>query len=315
MFSKTLLEINGHMIEYREETLTGIRCRISPSREDRALNDLRTPGAAEIKEPCPFCPENVERTTPCFENGERIHVGESTTFPNIYPFGENHIVTVITKEHCPCEITEKQILDSLKGQFLGLKERKGFASINWNYLPSAGASMIHPHLQGLSDTVPTYLISLYIKRSGEYFERTGTNYWLSLSDSEKESERYLFGDEIIWCANPVPIGEKEIRGYLPFCSFKDFENFIPEIAKGIGRVIRIYEEAGNHAFNMAIRFGKDEHERYFRAFVSMIARINPNPLSISDSAFMERLHFEPVVMTVPETIGKKDGTMNCDIRK
>ncbi|WP_048150486.1 galactose-1-phosphate uridylyltransferase [Methanolacinia paynteri] len=306
MFSKALLDINGRKIEYREETLTGIRCRICPSREERGLNDLRIPEALEMNESCPFCPENIEKDTPCFETGERIHVGESTTFPNIYPFGENHIVTVITREHCPHEITENQILDSLKGQFLGLKEKEGFATINWNYLSSAGASMIHPHLQGFSEGIPTYLTSLYINRSKEYFDRTGSNYWLSVAESEKESERYLFGDEITWCANPVPTGEKEIRGYLPFCSFNDFEEFIPEIAGGIRRVMEIYKNAGNHALNMAIRFGKDEHERYFRAFVSIIARINPNPESISDSAFMERLHFEPVVMTVPEDLKRID---------
>ena len=306
MFSKISLDINGQKAEYREEILTGIRCRISPSREERGLNALRIPETAAMKESCPFCPENIEKVTPCFENGTRIHVGESTTFPNIYPFGENHIVTVITEEHCPKEITERQICDSLKGQYLGLKEKNGFASINWNNLPSAGASMIHPHLQGLSDRMPTYLTSLYIEKSREYFERTGTNYWPSLIESEKESDRYLFGDEVIWCANPVPLGEKEIRGYLPFSSFDRLEDFIPVIAGGIRRVIGIYEKAGNHAFNLSIRFGKEENEKYFRAFVSMIARIDPNPLSISDSAFMERLHFEPVVMTLPETIKKRD---------
>ena len=36
----------------------------------------------------------------------------------------------------------------------------------------------------------------------------------------------------------------------------------------------------------------------------MISRINPNPSSTSDSAFMERLHLEPVVMTLPEDLGK-----------
>jgi UDPglucose--hexose-1-phosphate uridylyltransferase len=306
MFSKISLEIKGQKAECREEILTGIRCRISPSREERGLNELRIPETPAMKESCPFCQENIEKFTPRFENGTRIHVGESTTFPNIYPFGENHIITVITKEHCPQEITERQILDSLKGQYLGLKGKNGFASINWNYLPSAGASMLHPHLQGLSDSAPTYLTSLYMERSKKYFEKMGTNYWHSLIEAERESERYLFGDEIIWCANPVPIGEKEIRGYLPFSSFDHFEEFIPGIAHGIRRVIGIYKRAGNHAFNLSVRFGKEENEKYFRAFVSIIARINPNPMSTSDSAFMERLHLEPVVMTLPEKIKKRD---------
>jgi hypothetical protein len=36
----------------------------------------------------------------------------------------------------------------------------------------------------------------------------------------------------------------------------------------------------------------------------MIARINPNASSISDTAFMERLHLEPVILTLPEEVGR-----------
>lgn len=301
MFTITPLDSFGKNAELRQEKLTGIRCRISPAREERELNNLKALTIADTVH-CPFCPENIESDTPCFENGERICIGESTTFPNSFPFGENHIVTVMTKEHFPAHFTNRQISDSLQGQFTGLKANDGYTTINWNCLPSAGASMIHPHLQGLSERIPTYLTSLYIDNSRKYREKEGSNYWLSLAESERESERYLFGDEIPWCASPVPLGEKEIRGYLPFCSFDDFEEYIPEISKGIEKVIRIYKQAGNQAFNMTIRFGKSCDKDYFRGFVSMIARINPNPASISDTAFMERLHLEPVIMTMPESI-------------
>jgi len=301
MFSKTPLELYGQKAECRKETLTGISCRICPSRGERGLNNFK-PFFVPEDERCVFCPENIEKFTPCFENGERIHIGESTTFPNSFPFGEEHIVTVMTTKHSPSRLTARQISDSLQGQFMALEGNKGYVSINWNYLPSAGASMIHPHLQGFSGRTPTYLTSLYIDKSREYIEKTGINYWISLAESEKESERYLFGDEIAWCASPVPIGEKEIRGYLPICSIEDFEEYIPEISEGIRRVIEIYNRASNHAYNMAIRFGRSQDDSCFRGFVSMIARIDPNPLSISDTAFMERLHFEPVVMTLPEEI-------------
>ena len=307
MFSITRINLHGQNTEFREDNLTGLRCRISPFREERNLNHFKTSDTFSKSETCPFCPDNIENDTPCFDNGERIKTGESVTFPNSFPFGENHIVTVMTREHCPGEITEKQITDSLIGQYKGLYEKGDYNSINWNYLTSAGASMIHPHLQGFSGRVPTYLNSLYIEKSREFFQKTGKNYWQLLSESEKGSERYLFGDEIIWCANPVPLGEKEIRGYLPFCSFEDFEDYIPGISKGIKKVIEIYQKAGNHAFNMSIRFGKSSHDSYFRAHISMIARIDPNPMSLSDSAFMERLHFEPVIITVPEIIRERYG--------
>lgn len=302
MFSRELLETDGQIIEFREEILTGLRCRISTSRGERSLNSPGIFEPLDENHTCPFCPDRINKETPCFEDGGRIHVGESVTFPNSFPFGRNHIVTVVTREHLPEEITESQIRDSLTGQYLALVDKGGFATINWNFLPSAGASMIHPHIQGLADENPTYLTSLYIEGSRRYLKKYGENYWPSLVESERGSERYLFGDEITWAASPVPLGEKEIRGYLPVCSFDEFYDFIPLAAKGLKKVIRIYERAGNRAFNMAIKFGRTGDEEYFCSFISMIARINPNPMCFSDSAFMERLHLEPVIMTVPEEI-------------
>ena len=55
---------------------------------------------------------------------------------------------------------------------------------------------------------------------------------------------------------------------------------------------------------MAVYFEKKSDEETFSAFCSIIARINPNPASMTDSAFMERLHCEPVVMTLPEEFGR-----------
>ena len=76
------------------------------------------------------------------------------------------------------------------------------------------------------------------------------------------------------------------------------------LARGILEIISLYRELGTHAFNMSIFFDKSGNDHGFRAFCSMISRINPNPSSTSDSAFMERLHLEPVIMTLPEDLGK-----------
>jgi len=55
---------------------------------------------------------------------------------------------------------------------------------------------------------------------------------------------------------------------------------------------------------MTFFFDKKGCDHGFRAFCSMISRINPNPSSTADSAFMERLHLEPVILTLPEDLGK-----------
>lgn len=302
MFSEEILNSQNFSLHYRCETLTGFKCRISPTRLIRGIDSSFSPKSSG--EVCHFCPENIFADTPVFENNERIISGESVTFPNLYPFAKVHVVTVITKEHSPKKYTVKQISDVLYGQYTALKEKTGFPSVNWNNLPSAGASMIHPHLQGICDDSPSYATGIYIKKSRQYLTDNGKNYWEGLKEEEKKSKRYLFGDKIIWSANPVPFGEKEIRGYLPISSISEFGSYIDEFASGLIKIINYYKELGHYAFNMTLRFDRDDSDGAFLAFASIIARINPSPQLTSDSAFMERLHFEPVVMTVPEDIGE-----------
>jgi len=287
-------------IRFREELATGIRCRISTTRKERMINRTERPSYDSDLVPCPFCPERVCTETPVFPNGSRIIVGDSVTFPNLYPFAHRHVVTVITREHNPMGFTKQQIRDALSGQVQALSAGEGYPAINWNYLPSAGASMVHPHMQGIADSKPSFLTERYILAGRKVLAEKKVNYWENLRSSEQNSPRYLFGDEICWCAAPVPIGEKEIRGYLPFATIDEFGAFINPAADGILQVIRLFEATGSFAFNLAIRFDCPKNDGSFRAFISMIARINPNPKSTSDSAFMERMHFEPVVMTLPE---------------
>ena len=78
---------------------------------------------------------------------------------------------------------------------------------------------------------------------------------------------------------------------------------IDSLAQGILEVLSLYRKLGTHAFNMAIYFAIEKTEE-FSAFCSLISRINPNPLSTSDSAFMERLHNEPIILTLPEDLGR-----------
>jgi hypothetical protein len=53
---------------------------------------------------------------------------------------------------------------------------------------------------------------------------------------------------------------------------------------------------------MSVFFVPSERRKDFRAFCSLIARINPNPTSLSDTSFMERLHLEPLILTSPEDL-------------
>ncbi|MDD1699485.1 MAG: galactose-1-phosphate uridylyltransferase [Methanoregula sp.] len=302
MFSVREVVTSRGTLQYREEHLTGIRCRISPDRLKRQINQtLYIPSKPEG---CPFCRDAVFSVTPTFPDGRRITRGESVTFPNLFPFGEGHVVTVITREHSVTDFTHRQIVDALLAQLDALRQVDGYASINWNFLPSAGASLVHPHMQGLSDSCPSRIVSGYISAGEQFRREKGRNYWDAVIEQEKSSDRYLFGDEMLWSAHAVPVGEREVRGILRISTIDEMENYVDLAAKGILEIISLYRQLGTYAFNMSLFFDKKGCDHGFHAFCSMISRINPNPMSTGDSAFMERLHLEPVILTLPEDLGK-----------
>jgi UDPglucose--hexose-1-phosphate uridylyltransferase len=301
MFTVQELRLGNSVLQYREEQLTGLRCRISPDRTKRGLDVPYSYSPDRVG--CPFCPDQVFLVTPEFPGGGRIRLGESITFPNLYPFASHHTVTVITSEHVVDFFTKKQLSEAFLSQVSSLSKAGGYPSINWNYLPSAGASLAHPHLQGIADKQPSVLAGKYMDNGKRYQERYGRCYWDAWREHEEGSERYLFGDEICWTAHAVPLGEREVRGVLPVATLEDCEPYLDALVEGILSVISLYRDLGTHAFNLSVFFEKGGSDQGFRAFCSIISRINPNSRSLADSAFMERLHLEPVILTLPEDLG------------
>ncbi|MDD1671883.1 MAG: galactose-1-phosphate uridylyltransferase [Methanomicrobiales archaeon] len=299
MFSHEEIRTGQGTLQYRRDTVTGISCRISSERIKRGIDQI--PAVTYIPEGCPFCPGRVEQVTPTFADGSRIIHGESVTFPNLFPFAAWHTVTVITREHAVERFTRQQLVDALTGQVESLLPHQGYASINWNFLPSSGASLAHPHLQGMVDRYPSARVRCYLEGAGKYQEEWGRPYWTDFREHERDSDRYLFGDDILWVANAVPVGEREVLGVLPGATLGEFAAVIPRCADGILAVIDLYRSLGTYAFNMSLFFDARQGSD-FSAFCSMIARINPNAASLSDSSFMERLHIEPLILTSPEEL-------------
>lgn len=296
---------NGpHPLQYRRERLTGLSCTISPGRLLRGLDHPSAPPERDQQD-CPFCPGRLEAETPTFPDGTRIRRGESVTFPNRYPFAERHTVGVICRSHEVERLTPRQLSDALEGVAASLEGAPGYPSINWNYLASAGASMPHPHLQGLADRRPSRIQGLYVDASARYCARHGRRYRDDLAAHEAGTDRWLFDGDVPFVASAVPLGEREARGLLPVATLDEAGPYLAPLADGICRVIDLYRSFGTQAFNVAVFFDRPGPDRGFAAFCSVIARINPNPASISDSAFMERLHQHPVVMTLPEELGSR----------
>jgi galactose-1-phosphate uridylyltransferase len=302
MFSVTELKTGEGTLQYRRDWLTGLSCRISSERIKRGIDQA----APVVSSPpgCPFCPDQVRSATPVFPGGERITVGESVTFPNLFPFAAWHTVTVISRDHTVGEFSRDQLGDAFRGSIRSLQGQKGYPSINWNYLPSAGASLAHPHLQGLVDPRPSLLADRYHAGCELYYRGWGSLYWDDLRSRERDGPRYLFGEEILWLAHAVPLGEREVRALLPIRTLGELEPFLDTFVEGLRKVIGFSRSLGTSAFNLSLFFDREGEDRGFRAFCSIIARINPNPASLSDSSFMERLHLEPLILTAPEEVAR-----------
>jgi galactose-1-phosphate uridylyltransferase len=288
------------LLQRRTEHLTGLHSRISPDRKKRGIDCAAK--MPSTRRGCPFCPDRVFEETTMFPDGSRILRGESVTFPNRFPFSPWHTVTVMTRAHAVRKLTQRQMEDALAAQVQSLLGIRGYPSINCNYLSTSGATLAHPHLQGLVDVRPSTLLGLFLTGSRRYRRRTGRSYWDDLVAHERGAERFLFGTEIPWIASAVPLGEREVRGILPVATIDEVVPLVPRLAADILQVIDTYASQGTRAFNFSIFFDRQPSRGEFRAFCSMIARISPNVQSISDSAFMERIHLEPVVLTFPEEL-------------
>ena len=78
------------------------------------------------------------------------------------------------------------------------------------------------------------------------------NYWDAVKMNERVSDRYLFGDEMLWSAHAVPVGEREVRGILPVSTIDEMENYVDLACSGDTRNHFTVLQTGYYAFNMSL---------------------------------------------------------------
>ena len=158
-------------LEVRRDPLLGDASIYSPMLRDKAQaffgqNDpeLIRSIAEETAGSCIFCGESVETKTAKYPSalipGGMIRKGEAVLFANLFSVGKYHPVIVISKAHFlkPSELTAEIIANGFRAALEFLKavsERDAtadYATVNANYLLPAGASIVHPHISGLSST-------------------------------------------------------------------------------------------------------------------------------------------------------------------
>lgn len=306
-------------LETRWDPLTGRSVRILnlPIQKFDLWNmeEILQKGGPQV---CPFCPETLEKLTPKFPPDflpdGRLKVGEACLFPNRIPFDKYCAVVVFGKQHYVplSDFNEDMVFHAFTASLHFLRRiitkdsSARFFSINWNYLPMAGGSIIHPHLQILAGAFPTYYQKILIQASARYKKRWGTIYWDDLIREERRlKERYLGNiGRTVWLAAYAPLGLTDLmclfRGKTSFTELteKDLKDF----SRGLIRVFRYFLAYNHYSFNLGLYSGRRGGEDSFWIHARMMTRRLLPPVGASDVSYFEKIHKESLDYRNPERL-------------
>jgi len=322
--------VETQTIEYRKDTLLERWTRINTSRASRVrqtekketFKQMFNEIVKESRESCYFCPSSLSEKTPSFprnliKNG-RLKYETFIMFPNLFPYAKYHCVGVLSEEHyldlnaispellANCLLCCKEFFKTI----IANDPKAKYCSINLNYLPPAGASILHPHIQILQDYKPTTMLKWIVEASWRYLQTYKRCYWSDLIESEKmlNVRFFLKGKVTDWITAFAPLGEKEVIGIcrLNVSDILNLEdNELKMFAKDISHVLSLLHSRLNvKSINLSIFNGplNENVNKAFRLHVRIIARREPTALYANDRTFMEVIQLEPVVESLPEKV-------------
>ena len=310
------------LLEYRVDPLTGLVSIIQRSGYFKELFKSEPEALAKLSEEtkvkCPFCPPRVEEVTPKFPSSllpeGRLKVGSCLAFPNLFAHTDFNAVVVLGEEHFrpPGKLDSKLLFEGLQAALevlrkvgvegLGVK----FGSIVMNYLPPAGSSIFHPHMQVLGSTLRDFnLQRILVEASKAYFEKHGENFWRKLIEEEAGGPRFLFREgKTWWFTSFAPLRSFEVQGVVEDASnlLSLGEEEISSLAAGISKILRCYSLEGIFCFNLAIYSAPLNADFPFNVNVRVSARFGLNPLQVNDAWSLPYLLLEGFSLTPPEEL-------------
>lgn len=260
------------LIEIRTHPISGRTCRITYSRsgeQEPGTNDFPDPppDAAKTAQ-CPFCSPQIDRLTPRLipelAGRDRMRRGRSVLFPNLFPYGAYSAVSIFDDRHF-VEIgaaSPESYADSFincadyLGNVLAYHPEAVFQAVTQNHLPSAGGSLVHPHLQVQADRHASNHHRFLHKRAADYRRAVGRGLFSDYLDHERrDGARYIGrtgGWE--WVAAYAPEGFYEIWGILPgVYSVREVgESRWADLARGVLNAQRFYRHLCRNGYNLGL---------------------------------------------------------------
>ncbi len=306
-------------VEIRTHPITGRTCRITIARSEE-----KETGADRLPEPppeafdssnCPFCRPQVEERTPkmieALAPEGRLTEGASILFPNLFPYGRYSAVSLFDDNHF-VEIgtaTAASYTDSLKNSFDYLERIRTidpealYMAVTQNHLPSAGGSLVHPHLQVHADRTASNHHRFYSEAAHRHFQRTDACLFSDYLRLEKTAGIRMIGNtgRWEWMAAFAPEGFFEIWGILPrFFSFgRMTADDTANLARGIIYCQRFYRSLNRNGYNLGILSVASEKSR-LELRVVILVRANHAPWVRSDHTGYEVMLGDMATFTLPE---------------
>ena len=308
-------------LRWRRDPLTGASTRILTGVK---LQPDTRPDMTELTAKPAFCPfdsEHLEKATVPFPAElaaeGRIRVGQAVVVPNIMAYATYSAVGIYDPGQHFLDLDE--LTPSLVGDALTamirhaqavrrLDPSAAWSSVNANYLPPAGSSLVHPHLQSAHDTCGLTSQRLLVERAGAWQERTGWSYWTDLVEQEAGGPRWVGRTgRVAWLTPFAPTGFHEVWGVVGGVAdlTELTEQDTQDLGRGLSQVLAVYRTWNLASFNFAlIGGGPQAREHGHQVVLKVLSRSNPEPVYRSDATYFERLLGEAMIDLSPEEVAE-----------
>lgn len=318
-----LLEPSGDLaersIQIRTNPVTGRTSRIAFSRineKEAGTHGLPLPPPdSRQTQDCPFCrPQVLVRTpqlSPQIHPDGRMVRGDALLFPNLFPYGPYSAVSLFDNAHF-VEIgkaSEGSYTDCLVNCADYLKRVKHFdpsaayLAITQNHLPSAGGSMVHPHLQVHADRIATNHHRFLYDRALAHEQATGRGIL-----SDYTAHEILAKDRAIgrtgpwtWLAAFAPEGFYEIwavySGKTSLLALD--ESDWGHLATGMIRIQQLYRSLHRNGYNFGL-LAVETPQSPLELRAVMVVRSNYAPWVRSDYTGFEVMLGDMATFSAPE---------------
>ncbi len=321
-------QLDTHDIQVRLDPLTGHQSIFNGALEDKVSilfpdtdRSYAAQRAEETLKTCFLCEGRWKETTPRYSADlipeGRLVRGETVLFPNLFPLAAYHAVVMVGSQHYRelNDFTPALLYDALSASidFIvrchAANPEMAYFTINANYLPPAGASVVHPHLQVLGSPRPGTHHQGLLDASRAYHSHNGSCYWQDLTETEwMEGQRNIgvIGNSR-WLTAFSPVGVNEVNAVWTerehFLQWT--EDDIRGMAEGLSGILRGYQDLGCSTFNFSCFSGPlGERTPEFRCMLRLINRQNLMPHHRTDDYYFQKLLRNEIIVRRPEALAE-----------